>query len=33
MLVSQAADQFRLWTGETAPEDVMFDAAQKALAR
>ena len=31
MLVTQAADQFRLWIGETAPEDVMHDAARKAL--
>jgi shikimate dehydrogenase len=32
MLVTQAADQFKLWTGETAPEGVMHDAARKALA-
>jgi 3-dehydroquinate dehydratase/shikimate dehydrogenase len=31
MLVSQAVDQFRLWTGETAPEEVMYEAARKAL--
>lgn len=33
MLVAQAVEQFRLWTGETAPEDVMYEAARKALAR
>ncbi len=31
MLVAQAIDQFRLWTGETAPEEVMYAAARKAL--
>ena len=33
MLVAQAAEQFTLWTGEVAPESVMFDAAQRALGR
>jgi shikimate dehydrogenase len=33
MLVAQAVDQFELWTGETAPEDVMYEAARKALAQ
>lgn len=33
MLVAQAAEQFRLWTGVDAPEKVMFDAAQRALRR
>jgi shikimate dehydrogenase len=31
MLVAQAAEQFRLWTGEAAPEDVMSEAAQRGL--
>jgi 3-dehydroquinate dehydratase/shikimate dehydrogenase len=31
MLVAQAVEQFRLWTGETAPEELMFEAARKAL--
>jgi 3-dehydroquinate dehydratase/shikimate dehydrogenase len=31
MLVAQAAEQFRLWTGEAAPEDVMYEAAQLGL--
>lgn len=31
MFVSQAAEQFRLWTGANAPEDVMYLAAEKAL--
>jgi 3-dehydroquinate dehydratase/shikimate dehydrogenase len=31
MLVAQAAEQFRLWTGTVAPEDVMQDAAQRGL--
>jgi 3-dehydroquinate dehydratase/shikimate dehydrogenase len=33
MLVAQAAEQFRLWTGGAAPEDVMFEEAQKGLKR
>jgi 3-dehydroquinate dehydratase/shikimate dehydrogenase len=33
MLVAQATDQFRLWTGVTAPEDIMYDAARKVLAQ
>lgn len=31
MLVTQATDQFRLWTGREAPAEVMRDAAIKAL--
>ena len=31
MLVAQAVEQFRLWTGEAAPEDVMYTAAQRGL--
>jgi 3-dehydroquinate dehydratase/shikimate dehydrogenase len=31
MLVAQAEEQFRLWTGAAAPEDVMFEAARRAL--
>lgn len=31
MLVAQAAEQFRLWTGAVAPEDVMYEAAQRGL--
>ena len=31
MLVTQAAEQFRLWTGEVAPAEVMPDAAMRAL--
>jgi 3-dehydroquinate dehydratase/shikimate dehydrogenase len=33
MLVAQAAEQHRLWTGMIAPEDVMHDAAQRDLLR
>ena len=33
MLVAQAAEQFRLWTGEVAPESVMFEAAERALGK
>jgi len=33
MLVAQAAEQFRLWTGVVASESVMFDTAERALAR
>jgi 3-dehydroquinate dehydratase/shikimate dehydrogenase len=33
MLVAQAAEQFRLWTGGVAPESVMFEAAGGALRR
>ncbi|HSS20353.1 MAG TPA: shikimate dehydrogenase [Pyrinomonadaceae bacterium] len=32
MLVSQAAEQFNLWTGTTAPEHVMLEAAERKLA-
>jgi shikimate 5-dehydrogenase len=31
MLVTQAAEQFRLWTGAVAPAEVMPDAAIRAL--
>lgn len=31
MLVAQAAEQFRLWTGEEAPRELMFEAARAAL--
>jgi 3-dehydroquinate dehydratase/shikimate dehydrogenase len=31
MLVEQAAEQFRLWTGQPAPLEIMFNAAQSAL--
>lgn len=31
MLAAQAAEQFKLWTGETAPDEIMFEAARKAL--
>jgi shikimate dehydrogenase len=31
MLVSQAAAQFELWAKETAPHDVMREAAEKQL--
>jgi len=31
MLISQAVEQFKLWTGEDAPVDVMRDAARRAL--
>lgn len=31
MLVAQAAEQFRLWTGDRAPEDVMHEAARQGL--
>jgi shikimate 5-dehydrogenase len=31
MLVAQAAEQFRLWTGEEPPFEVMLDAGQKGL--
>jgi 3-dehydroquinate dehydratase/shikimate dehydrogenase len=31
MLVAQAAEQFRLWTGDAAPEDVLQEAAQRGL--
>jgi shikimate dehydrogenase len=31
MLVTQAAEQFSLWTSTDAPEDVMYDAAQHGL--
>ena len=33
MFVAQAAEQFRLWTGENAPVDVMHAAAGEALNR
>ena len=31
MLVAQAEEQFKLWTGASAPERVMRDAADRAL--
>ncbi|MFN0119833.1 MAG: shikimate dehydrogenase [Blastocatellia bacterium] len=31
MLIGQAAEQFRLWTGKTAPVDLMTEALEKAL--
>ncbi|MFN2516603.1 MAG: shikimate dehydrogenase [Pyrinomonadaceae bacterium] len=31
MLVAQAAEQFRLWTGVVVPETVMLEAAERAL--
>lgn len=31
MLVAQAAVQFKLWTGTTAPENLMYDAANREL--
>ncbi|MDQ2921967.1 MAG: shikimate dehydrogenase, partial [Acidobacteriota bacterium] len=31
MLIAQAAEQFRLWTGADAPEGVMYEAAERAL--
>ena len=31
MLVAQAAQQFKLWTGKVAPLDVMSNAARNAL--
>lgn len=31
MLVGQAVEQFRLWTGETAPESVMLEASRAGL--
>ena len=31
MLVTQAAEQFRLWTGTAAPEAVMYEAARRGL--
>jgi 3-dehydroquinate dehydratase/shikimate dehydrogenase len=31
MLIAQAAEQFKLWTGANAPEDVMWEAAERAL--
>jgi 3-dehydroquinate dehydratase/shikimate dehydrogenase len=33
MLVAQAVDQFRLWTGEAVPEEEMYRAARSALAQ
>lgn len=33
MLVAQAAEQFELWTGAAPPQDVMSEAAQRALER
>lgn len=33
MLVGQAAEQFRLWTGAAPPESVMFEAAEKGLKK
>jgi shikimate dehydrogenase len=31
MLLAQAAEQFRLWNGQDAPQDVMLEAAERAL--
>ncbi len=31
MLVAQAAEQFKLWTGEEAPRELMSEAARAAL--
>jgi shikimate 5-dehydrogenase len=31
MLIAQAAEQFKLWTGREAPEEVMLAAAAQAL--
>ena len=33
MLVAQAAEQFRLWTGTLPPEGVMYEAAERGLTR
>jgi 3-dehydroquinate dehydratase / shikimate dehydrogenase len=33
MLVAQAAEQFRLWSGQDAPQDVMREAAEHALSQ
>jgi 3-dehydroquinate dehydratase/shikimate dehydrogenase len=33
MLVAQAAEQFRLWTGVDAPDGIMWEAAEKGVAR
>jgi shikimate dehydrogenase len=33
MLVAQAAEQFRLWTGATAPEVLLHEAAQRGFKR
>jgi shikimate 5-dehydrogenase len=33
MLVAQAAEQFRLWTGLEAPTDLMMSAVSDALRR
>ncbi|HEY0321958.1 MAG TPA: shikimate dehydrogenase [Pyrinomonadaceae bacterium] len=33
MLIAQAVEQFRLWTGNVAPVEVMTDAARKALGK
>ena len=32
MLISQAAEQFKLWTGVDAARDVMLDAASRAFS-
>jgi shikimate 5-dehydrogenase len=32
MLVAQAAEQFRLWTGEDAPVEVMREAAERRMS-
>jgi shikimate 5-dehydrogenase len=32
MLIYQGALAFELWTGQTAPVDVMFTAAREAIA-
>ena len=33
MLVAQAAEQFKLWTGAAPPEDVMHEAAERGLKK
>jgi shikimate 5-dehydrogenase len=33
MLLAQAAEQFSLWTGAVASEEVMYDAAQRGLEK
>ena len=32
MLIYQGAASFKIWTGKDAPVDIMFEAAEKALA-
>jgi 3-dehydroquinate dehydratase/shikimate dehydrogenase len=33
MLITQAAEQFRLWTGAEAPEEAMFEVAARSLSK